>query len=59
MKGSMLSRDIAFYNGKPIILRTMKKTILTSSMRSNKITVDECNFLAAITLRSVNTEPLS
>lgn len=58
-RGNVLSRDIARLNGKSIILRTVKKSILTASMRSHKLTTDEVNYLAAIVLKNGGTEPLT
>lgn len=52
MRGNVLSRDVARLKGKSIILRTMKKVVLTASMRSSKLTTDEVHYLAAIVLNN-------
>jgi len=58
MRGNMLSRDLAFYNDRPIVLRMLNKAILTGSCRSPKITRDECHYLACMSLQSGGLEPI-
>lgn len=58
-RGNMLSRDIALYNGKPIFLRTVVKTILTNATRSAKLTTNESHYLACMALESQASEPLT
>lgn len=58
-RGNMLSRDLAFFNGKAIAIRMINKTLLTSSKRSQNISTDECHYLASMSLSSGATTPLS
>lgn len=59
MRGNVLSKDLAMFDGKPIVLRMMKKSILTAASRSSKITRDEAHYLAAMSLYAGNREPLT
>lgn len=56
---NILSRNIGILKGKPVVLRLMSNTLLTNSMRSNRVTKDDAHCLAAMSLYSYCNDPLS
>jgi hypothetical protein len=56
---NILSRHIAIHEGRPIVVRMISRLILTNSTKSNNLTTDEAHFLAAMSLFSFATDPLS
>lgn len=55
----ILSRKIAIVKGRPVVLRLIDNTILTNSMRSSKVSIDDAHCLAAMSLYSYCNDPLS
>lgn len=56
---SILSRHISYVDKELVVLRKLDNTILTNSTCSSKITSDEGNYLAALSLQSYVMDPLS
>lgn len=56
---NILSRHIAICDGRPVVLRMLKKLILTNATRSPKLTTDEAHYLAAMSFLSFSSDPLS
>lgn len=55
----VLSRRICLFNGNVIVVRELEKTILTNTTCSLRLTPDEGNYLAALSLSSFSNDPLS
>lgn len=55
----ILSKKIAIYEGRPIILRLIPNTILTNTTRSVRLSSDDAHYLASMSLFSYANDPLS
>lgn len=55
----MLSKLFTVYDGRPIVVRPIKKILLTNSMLSDKLTEDEGHTLAAYSLYNSSLDPLT
>lgn len=55
----MLSKFFTIYDGNPVVVRPIKKILLTNAMRSLSLTQDEAHTLAAYSLYSGARDPLT
>lgn len=56
---NILSRHLALTDEGPVLLRKIPNTILTNATCSNRLTEDEGNYMAAMSLYSYSLDPLS